>query len=381
MSNLNELLNNSNIANNKNFTKEIVACFSDYSKEATKMALSQSQLNATQIKAVLVSKGLQGSLLKTTTAELANATATNAMAATEGTATTATVGFSTAIKGLGASIKALAVAHPVLLAITVTLGVIAGAVKIVDTLTTSMKKQREAFENAQQDYTDACTKLDELKTKLSETTSRIAELIDKSNNGTITLVEQSELDKLKLTNEELRLMIQNQEEVKKQKAKEASDEAYKTYTRENRMETDDNASKQEQYYQASSDAEGFHVGSFLDRASELSDFDYAIKANEQKLEEFQKQNEELQAQLNATSDESLKAQYQHSIDLNNNLISNYTNSNEKLKESAEKMAEETFSDKIEKYEAFKQTLMNSMNSDGTFDNPQYQAMWDDMQKK
>lgn len=381
MSNLNELLNNSNIANNKNFTKEIVACFSDYSKEATKMALSQSQLNATQIKAVLVSKGLQGSLLKTTTAELANATATNAMAATEGTATTATVGFSTAIKGLGASIKALAVAHPVLLAITVTLGVIAGAVKIVDTLTTSMKKQREAFENAQQDYTDACTKLDELKTKLSETTSRIAELIDKSNNGTITLVEQSELDKLKLTNEELRLMIQNQEEVKKQKAKEASDEAYKTYTRENHMETDDNASKQEQYYQASSDAEGFHVGSFLDRASELSDFDYAIKANEQKLEEFQKQNEELQAQLNATSDESLKAQYQHSIDLNNNLISNYTNSNEKLKESAEKMAEETFSDKIEKYEAFKQTLMNSMNSDGTFDNPQYQAMWDDMQKK
>lgn len=303
------------------------------------------------------------------------------MAATEGTATTATVGFSTAIKGLGASLKALAVAHPVLLAITVTLGVIAGAVKIVDALTTSMKKQREAFENAQQDYTDACTKLDELKNKLSETTSKIAELIEKSNNGTITLVEQAELDKLKLTNEELRLMIQNQEEVKKQKAKEASDEAYKTYTRENRMETDDNASKQEQYYQASSDAEGFHVGSFLDRASELSDFDYAIKANEQKLEEFQKQNEELQAQLNATSDESLKAQYQHSIDLNNNLISNYTNSNEKLKESAEKMAEETFSDKIEKYEAFKQTLMNSMNSDGTFDNPQYQAMWDDMQKK
>lgn len=355
--------------------------FADCSIEAAKMAISQSTLNKEQIELILSSKGLTGNILETTTAELANTTATNAMAATEGTATTATVGFGTAIKGLGASLKALAVAHPILLAITVTLGAIAGAVKIVDALTTSMKEQREAFENAQQDYTDACTKLDELKTKLSETTSRIAELIEKSNNGTITLVEQAELDKLKLTNEELRLMVQNQEEVKKQKAKEASDEAYKTYTRENRMEADDTASKQEQYYQASSDADGFHVGSFLDRASELSDFDYAIKANEQKLEEFQKQNEELQAQLNATSDENLKAQYQHSIDLNNNLISNYTNSNEKLKESAEKMAEETFSDKIEKYEAFKQTLMNSMNSDGTFDNPQYQAMWNDMQKK
>ena len=344
------------------------------SKSQLQLMLSTDALTISQKKQVLVTAGLSEEQA------LAQLQAWKMVAANTGlTASTTTA--SNAIKGLGASLKALAVAHPVLLAITVTLGAIAGAVKIVDALTTSMKEQREAFENAQQDYTDACTKLDELKTKLSETTSRIAELIEKSNNGTITLVEQSELDKLKLTNEELRLMIQNQEEVKKQKAKEASDEAYKTYTRENRMETDDNPSKQEQYYQASSDAEGFHVGSFLDRASELSDFDYAIKANEQKLEEFQKQNEELQAQLNATSDESLKAQYQHSIDLNNNLISNYTNSNEKLKESAEKMAEETFSDKIEKYEAFKQTLMNSMNSDGTFDNPQYQAMWDDMQKK
>lgn len=344
------------------------------SKSQLKLMLSTDALTISQKKQVLVTAGLSEEQA------LAQLQSWKMVAANTGlTASTTTA--SNAIKGFGASLKALAVAHPILLAITVTLGAIAGAVKIVDALTTSMKEQREAFENAQQDYTDACTKLDELKTKLSETTSRIAELIEKSNNGTITLVEQSELDKLKLTNEELRLMIQNQEEVKKQKAKEASDEAYKTYTRENRMETDDTASKQEQYYQASSDADGFHVGSFLDRASELSDFDYAIKANEQKLEEFQKQSEELQAQLNATSDESLKAQYQHSIDLNNNLISNYTNSNEKLKESAEKMAEETFSDKIEKYEAFKQTLMNSMNSDGTFDNPQYQAMWDDMQKK
>jgi TP901 family phage tail tape measure protein len=364
---------NATSISSKSFDK-LLLLSNGLSKSQLQLMLSTDALTISQKKQVLVTAGLSEEQA------LAQLQSWKMVAANTGlTASTTTA--SNAIKGLGASLKALAVAHPILLAITVTLGAIAGAVKIVDALTTSMKEQREAFENAQQEYTDACTKLDELKTKLSETTSRIAELIDKSNNGTITLVEQAELDKLKLTNEELRLMIQNQEEVKKQKAKEASDEAYKTYTRENRMEADDTVSKQEQYYQASSDADGFHVGSFLDRASELSDFDYAIKANEQKLEEFQKQNEELQAQLNATSDESLKAQYQHSIDLNNNLISNYTNSNEKLKESAEKMAEETFSDKIEKYEAFKQTLMNSMNSDGTFDNPQYQAMWDDMQKK
>lgn len=376
--NLNKLMSAMDIVNaisisSKSFDK-LLLLSNGLSKSQLQLMLSTDALTISQKKQVLVTAGLSEEQA------LAQLQSWKMVAANTGlTASTTTA--SNAIKGLGASLKALAVAHPILLAITVTLGAIAGAVKIVDALTTSMKEQREAFENAQQDYTDACTKLDELKTKLSETTSRIAELIEKSNNGTITLVEQAELDKLKLTNEELRLMVQNQEEVKKQKAKEASDEAYKTYTRENRMEADDTASKQEQYYQVSSDADGFHVGAFLDRASELSDFDYAIKANEQKLEEFQKQNEELQAQLNATSDESLKAQYQHSIDLNNNLISNYTNSNEKLKESAEKMAEETFSDKIEKFEAFKQTLMNSMNSDGTFNNPQYQAMWDDMQKK
>lgn len=364
---------NATSISSKSFDK-LLLLSNGLSKSQLQLMLSTDALTISQKKQVLVTAGLSEEQA------LAQLQSWKMVAANTGlTASTTTA--SNAIKGLGASLKALAVAHPVLLAIIVSLGAIAGAVKIVDALTTSMKEQREVFENAQQDYTDACTKIDELKTKLSETTSRIAELIDKSNNGTITLVEQAELDKLKLTNEELKLMIQNQEEVKKQKAKEASDEAYKTYTRENRMEADDTASKQEQYYQASSDADGFHVGAFLDRASELSDFDYVIKANEQKLEEFQKQNKELQAQLNATSDESLKAQYQHSIDLNNNLISNYTNSNEKLKESAEKMAEETFSDKIEKYEAFKQTLMNSMNSDGTFDNPQYQAMWDDMQKK
>lgn len=376
--NLNKFKNAMDIVNATTITTQgydkLVLLANGLSKSQLKLMLSTDALTVSQKKQILVETGLSEQ-------QAINQLQTWKMVAANNGLNVSTTTASNAFKGLGASIKALAVAHPVLLAITVTLGAIAGAVKIVDALTTSVKEQREAFENAQQDYTDACTKLDELKTKLSETTSRIAELIEKSNNGTITLVEQSELDKLKLTNEELRLMIQNHEEVKKQKAKEASDEAYKTYTRENRMETDDTASKQEQYYQASSDADGFHVGAFLDRASELSDFDYAIKANEQKLEEFQKQNEELQAQLNATSDESLKAQYQHSIDLNNNLISNYTNSNEKLKESAEKMAEETFSDKIEKYEAFKQTLMNSMNSDGTFDNPQYQAMWDDIQKK
>lgn len=383
---INDIINKSSDVDNKLnsniiLTNRLAKATKKYSLNAIKTAIAESTLDETQIKAILEKKGLKHKELETTTAELAEVTSNNAIINSEKSSDDIILKITTAFKGLAVSIKALAVSHPILLGMTVALGAIAGAAKIVDTVTVSIAKQRKAFENAQQAYSDTCTKLEDLQNEATKVRDRISELQSKYNNGTITLVEQSELDKLKLTNEELKLEIQNQEELKKLKAKSASDEAYKTYIRENRMYTDDTNNTQEQYYKASSDDSGFHVGSFLDRASELSDFDYAIKANEQKLAELQKQNEELQHQFNTTSDENLKAQYQHNIDFNNNLISNYANSNEKLKESAKNMAEETFSDKIEKFESFKKTLLNSMNTDGTFDNSNHQQMWNDIQKK
>lgn len=68
------------------------------------------------------------------------------------------------------------------------------------------------------------------------------------------------MEKLKQTNKELKLQIQNQEIIKKEKAKQASDEAYNTYTRENRIDND--SSKSEQVYKASTSfgvGDGFHV--------------------------------------------------------------------------------------------------------------------------
>lgn len=85
--------------------------FADCSIEAAKMAISQSTLNKEQIELILSSKGLTGNILETTSAELANATATNAMAATEGTATTVTIALGNAFKRLGAKIKAFASAN------------------------------------------------------------------------------------------------------------------------------------------------------------------------------------------------------------------------------------------------------------------------------
>lgn len=96
---------------------QLAESLNGYSIEAIKASIAESPLNEMQIRAILSQKGLTGNILETTTAELANTTATNAMAAADGTATTATVGFGTAIKGLGASLKSLAAAHPVLPAI------------------------------------------------------------------------------------------------------------------------------------------------------------------------------------------------------------------------------------------------------------------------
>ena len=75
-----------------------------YSTEVLKLAIAKTTLDETQIKEILSAKGLKGKILETTTAELAQATATNALSASEATATTVTESFSAAFKGLAASL-------------------------------------------------------------------------------------------------------------------------------------------------------------------------------------------------------------------------------------------------------------------------------------
>lgn len=78
---------------------------SKYSLETLKSAIAQSTLNEQQIKSILLANGLQGELLETTTAELAQITSTNTLSASQVGATTSTLGLGTAFKGLGIAIK------------------------------------------------------------------------------------------------------------------------------------------------------------------------------------------------------------------------------------------------------------------------------------
>lgn len=128
---------------------------SGYSVEAVKAAIAQSTLNETQIKAILVEKGFKGQLLETTTAELAQATATNALAASEAGATASTLGLGAAFKGLGASIKAFALSNPILTAIAAIGVAIYGAVKAYDAFTDSIEEVKERTDALLDTYNSA----------------------------------------------------------------------------------------------------------------------------------------------------------------------------------------------------------------------------------
>ena len=177
-----------------------------------------------QIRAILSQKGLTGNILKTTTAELANATATNAVAVAESTATTATVGFGTAIKGLGASLKSLAAAHPVLLAITAAIGAIYATVKIVDACTTSFDELKDKISNLKQDVSDSESTLKDYKTQLDEINQKITEI---NNQDSLSFTDEQELENLKNQKTELENMYNIEKarhDLKQQKLEDTADE-------------------------------------------------------------------------------------------------------------------------------------------------------------
>lgn len=213
---------------NANLAAKLAKATSGYSIEAVKSSIAESTLNEMQIRAILSQKGLTGNILETTTAELANATATNAVAVAEGTATTATVGFGTAIKGLGASLKSLAAAHPVLLAITAAIGAIYATVKIVDACTTSFDELKDKISNLKQDVSDSESTLKDYKTQLDEINQKITEI---NNQDSLSFTDEQELENLKNQKTELENMYNIEKARHDLKQKELEDTANKYFNK------------------------------------------------------------------------------------------------------------------------------------------------------
>lgn len=213
---------------NANLAAKLAKATSGYSIEAVKASIAESTLNEMQIRAILSQKSLTGNILETTTAELANATATNAVAVAEGTTTTATVGFGTAIKGLGASLKSLAAAHPVLLAITAAIGAIYATVKIVDACTTSFDELKDKISNLKQDVSDSESTLKDYKTQLDEINQKITEI---NNQDSLSFTDEQELENLKNQKTELENMYNIEKARHDLKQKELEDTANKYFNK------------------------------------------------------------------------------------------------------------------------------------------------------
>ena len=97
-----------------------------------------------------------------------------------------------------------------------------GVVKLFDALTLSLAEAQEALDNSKKEYDESKEKLNSLGQQLNEVNTRIGELQGK---GTLTIVEENELTKLKTVTEELKIQLEIQKELEKSKREELSNKA------------------------------------------------------------------------------------------------------------------------------------------------------------
>lgn len=140
-------------------------------------AAAAQGLNKAQVVQILRAKGLK-------VTEIEAALATTSFATAQGTATVATGGFSAALKGLGAVLKA----NPILIAI-------AGVSAAVVLLTQWQKKHNEAIREQQQVVKEAAQAYDEQTTSIESYKSKIIELRKELDSGNLS--EQETYDKRK----------------------------------------------------------------------------------------------------------------------------------------------------------------------------------------
>lgn len=251
------------------------------------LSKSLEGLSASEIMAKVSTMGLTDAqrleliqLYATDAANYTTIASVNALAASEKAATVSTLGLGTAFKGLGASIKSLALAHPVLTAIAALGATIYGAVKAYDALTVSVEEANEAMNDAVSEYSSAKSNLESINSELEENKKQMDALLAKDN---LTYAEKGQLEELQAITREL-LIQQDIEEKRAEKAsKEAADKTVDAYEKQygkhtSREELDDLL-----------DSDGFHASfSENDIVSNISDF---VKAQE-KLNQFQKDFEE-----------------------------------------------------------------------------------------
>lgn len=162
---------------------------SNLSKSQLEAIVSSEALNNEQRMAILTAQGM-------TTAEAEATLSTLGLATAEGTASGATATFSGALKGLWATLKA----NPFILIAAA----IAAMVVAISAYENRSKDAAEKLKDSADEVSEIQSEVTDLNSELSTTKKRIEEL---QRKGSLTIVEQNELNKLQSVSAELERQI------------------------------------------------------------------------------------------------------------------------------------------------------------------------------
>lgn len=213
------IIKNGNVASS---FSTLLACTEGLNASQLKLILSSQALTNEQRVAILVRRGY-------TEEEIAATLATLNLANAEGVATASTATLAGTVKGLGASLRALAVANPVMTALTALGMVVFGAVKAYDALTLSAEEANEAMDNAISKYEESKSKLESINSQLTEQQKAMDELLGKDK---LTYAEKGQLEELQKITEELRLQQDIAERQAEADAKEVAKTTVQAYDKQ-----------------------------------------------------------------------------------------------------------------------------------------------------
>lgn len=197
------------------------------SDDQLRLVLTSRQLSTSQMQAILTASGL-------TEAEVSQKIATLGLATAQGTATVATGGFSASMLGLGAALKTAFAANPIgmiMLGASAAALAVKGVTALYDAITVTAEEAYESAEEFHNSYAEVTKEVENLNSELDQNKARLSELYKLSDAGTITLVEQEELERLQKTNAELETTIARKKEIAAMDAKEANAGYVKSYNK------------------------------------------------------------------------------------------------------------------------------------------------------
>ncbi len=242
LTSINTITNNARLSQEQ-ITSKLISTAKNYSIEALKIAIPQTDLDESSIKAILSAKGLKDLILDTTTAELAQAAATKALSAAQCDAIPFIQDWILAFKGLLEYVKALpsrlkalvdslkvfTLAHPAIATVAAVGAATMGLVSAADWLSKSLDRQKEKLQNARQSYDNAASGLKNITSELEQVRTQIEELQAK---GHLSFLEQGELERLVAYRENLELALEAAKVETQLEANKTAKESKETYDKE-----------------------------------------------------------------------------------------------------------------------------------------------------